>query len=472
MDPRPSYRVGAAGLDPRDWRLIEIVFKHSQYNRYEFTLIEDLSATPINILIVNTTDSAAVKVAAGIRASGRPVPIIAAVPRGAPSAARHAISIDRLTLQLLPILNRVVELELSSRQGDAAGFAPTATMLHTEGGGVAADTGRPPTGATVPAAAVGAVAAVSAGAPAREPGGAPAGGQRAAVAPAGAAPQGSGRPSGIAAFTGVTPAGFGQPGDTLPVPRRDEPHGPAGTGAAGAGGGGGAAPTAPQQTAGRAAQRTAGDVEAGGRRAGDAPTRGGADPVARRGAEPSSGDARSASNLVAFPSGNVVEPPRPQRLRVLVIDDSPTVRQQLTIAFERMGMACETAANAQAALARLAQQHFDLALVDVIMPEMDGYKLTREIKRNKRTRQLPVIILTSKSSPFDLARGALAGCDSFLSKPVPLKALEAAVVKHLRKSLAIDDLSSLLRPLSAAPAAPPDPSRSGAAPADRSARKS
>lgn len=156
----------------------------------------------------------------------------------------------------------------------------------------------------------------------------------------------------------------------------------------------------------------------------------------------------------------------------LVIDDSPTVRQQLTIAFERMGMACETAANAQAALARLAQQHFDLALVDVIMPEMDGYKLTREIKRNKRTRQLPVIILTSKSSPFDLARGALAGCDSFLSKPVPLKALEAAVVKHLRKSLAIDDLSSLLRPLSAAPPAPPDPSRSGAAPADRSARKS
>ena len=122
MDPRPSYRVGAAGLDPRDWRLIEIVFKHSQYNRYEFTLIEDLSATPIDILIVNTTDSAAVKVAAGIRASGRPVPIIAAVPRGAPSAARHAISIDRLTLQLLPILNRVVELELSSRQDDAAGF--------------------------------------------------------------------------------------------------------------------------------------------------------------------------------------------------------------------------------------------------------------------------------------------------------------------------------------------------------------
>ncbi|HMN83415.1 MAG TPA: response regulator [Burkholderiaceae bacterium] len=174
---------------------------------------------------------------------------------------------------------------------------------------------------------------------------------------------------------------------------------------------------------------------------------------------------------MAFPSGNAVEQPRAQRLRVLVIDDSPTVRQQLTIAFERMGMACETAANAQAALARLAQQHFDLALVDVIMPEMDGYKLTREIKRNKRTRQVPVIILTSKSSPFDLARGALAGCDSFLSKPVPLKALEAAVVKHLRKSLAIDDLSSLLRPLSASAPAASDPSRSGAAHPGRSARK-
>ncbi|MFT4099932.1 MAG: response regulator [Burkholderiaceae bacterium] len=141
---------------------------------------------------------------------------------------------------------------------------------------------------------------------------------------------------------------------------------------------------------------------------------------------------------------------------MLVVDDSPTVRQQLSLAFERMGMRCASVDSAAHALRRLATQHIDLVLADVVMPDMDGYKLTREIKRNKQTRHIPVIILTSKSSPFDLARGALAGCDSYLSKPVPMRALEAAVVKQLRKSLAIDDLSTLVRtadPVRAKPAA-------------------
>lgn len=157
----------------------------------------------------------------------------------------------------------------------------------------------------------------------------------------------------------------------------------------------------------------------------------------------------SRSNLVAFPMGGPVPGPAATeaapRLRALIVDDSPTVRQQLTAAFERMGMDVVSADSASAALEHLRGGHFDLALVDVVMPDMDGYKLTREIKRNKQLRQMPVIILTSKTSPFDLARGALAGCDSYLSKPVPLRALEAAVLKQLRKSLAIDDLSTLIR---------------------------
>ena len=129
-----------------------------------------------------------------------------------------------------------------------------------------------------------------------------------------------------------------------------------------------------------------------------------------------------------------------------------------TVAFDRMGISCEPVASAAEALARLVDEHFDLALVDVVMPDMDGYKLTREIKRSKRLRQIPVIILTSRSSPFDLARAALAGCDTYLTKPVPFRALEAAVLKQLRKALAIDDLAGLVRisapPQETAPARP------------------
>jgi len=140
-----------------------------------------------------------------------------------------------------------------------------------------------------------------------------------------------------------------------------------------------------------------------------------------------------------------VDPPFAQRLRVLVVDDSPTVRRQLSVAFDRMGIASEAVDSAAAALEQLAAQHFDLALLDIVMPDMDGYRLTREIRRNRALRQLPIIILTSRSSPFDLARGALAGCDTYLTKPVPYRALEAAVRKQLRRALAIDDLGALVR---------------------------
>ena len=100
MEDKPLFRVGAAGLDPRDSRLIEIVFKHSQYNKYEYQLTTSLEHGAVDILIVNSVEPEGLQALALIRSSGRTIPVIAAVPRGAPSSARHAISIDRLTLQL------------------------------------------------------------------------------------------------------------------------------------------------------------------------------------------------------------------------------------------------------------------------------------------------------------------------------------------------------------------------------------
>lgn len=134
----------------------------------------------------------------------------------------------------------------------------------------------------------------------------------------------------------------------------------------------------------------------------------------------------------------------PKKLRALVVDDSQTVRTQLANVMSRIGMACDIADGAKAALSRLSAQQYDLIYVDVMMPDMDGYTLTREIKRD-RANKAPVIILTSQSSPFDRARGALAGCDIFLTKPVGMKQFYAATTKALRKSLAVDDLSEWIR---------------------------
>jgi CheY-like chemotaxis protein len=368
LSNKPRFRVAVAGLDLRDVRLIEIVFKHSQYNRYEFVLVNHIAVGEVDLLIANAHDSDGNAAISALRQSEVHIPVIAAVPRGESSSSKHAISIDRLTLQLLPIMNRVVELDLLSPETVPMDAAARASMAAAE--------------------------------------------RQARLN----VPQ-------------FDPVGMNTPRASPPkeIPRYNVP----------------VSTPLSQQLAARtdemqASRRAAEEQFARNQQQAQSQA---AAQMAHR-AQVSAAAAASAvkPNLVAFPGAKKAG----EALRVLVVDDSPTVRQQLGGALEKMGFIVELAATGTDALKRLEVHHFDLALVDVIMPEMDGYKLTREIKKDKKRKGMPVIILTSKSSPFDLARGALAGCDSFLTKPVPLKALQDAIIKHLRKSLAIDDLSSLL----------------------------
>jgi len=123
----------------------------------------------------------------------------------------------------------------------------------------------------------------------------------------------------------------------------------------------------------------------------------------------------------------------PRRARALLVDDSAAVRRQLAVALHRMGVESEGAATAAEALEMLVATRFELIFVDVVMPAMDGYELTRAIKRDPALRRVPVVILTGRSSPLDLARGALAGCNSYLVKPVALQSLRDTVFRHLSR---------------------------------------
>lgn len=143
---------------------------------------------------------------------------------------------------------------------------------------------------------------------------------------------------------------------------------------------------------------------------------------------------REAEVAAAVASGMVIaEQGERRRPRALVVDDSPTVRRQVSLALHQIGVDSESVASAQEALDVLAMRRYEMVLADVVMPDMDGYRLTRAIKRNRALRGMPVILLTSRSSPFDLARGALAGCNSYLVKPVSMQSLRETVVRHLRK---------------------------------------
>jgi two-component system, cell cycle response regulator len=128
-----------------------------------------------------------------------------------------------------------------------------------------------------------------------------------------------------------------------------------------------------------------------------------------------------------------VQVPTKRVLRALAVDDSPTIRAQLQNILGRIGMECDIAESAIAALKKLETNSYDIMYVDVVMPEMNGYELTRAVKRDRARKAMPVIILTSQSSPFDRARGALAGCDTYLSKPVDAKRFFDATVKALSK---------------------------------------
>jgi CheY-like chemotaxis protein len=315
MKQRSSYRVAVAGLDERDVRLIEIVLGHGQYNPYEFVLLDSFDPGAVDLLIVDTEQEDGRRALAALQAAGREVPTIGAVARGGRTAAKHSIAIERLTLQLLPILNRVVEVELldpKTRPVGASAAAMTAVPAPVR------------SAAAVPAAA------------------------------ASAAARGSETAAGV---------------PTRPVPRH----------------------------------------------------------VNESSAE------RSACDAVA-------------RLRVLIVDDSATVRQQLLAAFEHFGMAAETAESGEEALRRLAERHVDLMMLDINLPGIDGFTVLRALREQTRWRRLPVLVLTSRASPLDRARGLLAGADVYLAKPVRMAELSRVVAAELRRSLRVDDLTRWFAP--------------------------
>jgi CheY-like chemotaxis protein len=152
-------------------------------------------------------------------------------------------------------------------------------------------------------------------------------------------------------------------------------------------------------------------------------------------------DQRTAAAIGAAPQSGLVVSDFGvlRRPRILVVDDSPTVRRQIASALRHMGIDCEAVASAAEALGQLAVRRYELVLADVVMPDMDGYRMTRLIKKNRALRGVPVVILTSRSSPFDLARGALAGCNSYLVKPVTLQSLRSTLVRHLRRVVRHED---------------------------------
>ena len=115
----------------------------------------------------------------------------------------------------------------------------------------------------------------------------------------------------------------------------------------------------------------------------------------------------------------------------LVVDDSRSVRKALDTKLRVMNYSVQHAASGREALWLLQKKRFDSVFLDVVMPGIDGYEVCKQIKRNKSTKHIPVIMLTSLSSQFDKVKGKLAGCDTYLTKPIEHEKFEDVVTRYL-----------------------------------------
>lgn len=117
--------------------------------------------------------------------------------------------------------------------------------------------------------------------------------------------------------------------------------------------------------------------------------------------------------------------------KVLVVDDSLSVRTQMDLCLRLHDLAVDFAEDAEAALEMIERDSYDVIFLDIVLPEMDGYKVCKLVKSNTVTRATPIVMLTGKTSPFNKVRGVMAGCDRYLTKPVDTEELKTVLHEYI-----------------------------------------
>jgi len=113
--------------------------------------------------------------------------------------------------------------------------------------------------------------------------------------------------------------------------------------------------------------------------------------------------------------------------RILIVDDEPNLLRLLEYALESEGFKVSTALDGHAAFQAMYAEPPDLVILDVMLPDMSGEDLCRQLRRNEITATVPIMMLSAKSQPSDKIRGLRAGADEYVTKPVQTGELVARV---------------------------------------------
>jgi DNA-binding response OmpR family regulator len=117
--------------------------------------------------------------------------------------------------------------------------------------------------------------------------------------------------------------------------------------------------------------------------------------------------------------------------RVLVVDDEPNIVMSLRFLMEREGLAVEVAPTGEAALQALERTPADLVLLDVMMPEIDGFEVCQRIRANPAWAKTPIIMLTAKGRDVERDKGRALGADEYITKPFSTRELVARIKQML-----------------------------------------
>lgn len=125
--------------------------------------------------------------------------------------------------------------------------------------------------------------------------------------------------------------------------------------------------------------------------------------------------------------------------QILVVEDERPIREMIAFGLRRAGYTVHEAEDCREARTLIADHRPDLLLVDWMLPDMSGLELTRQLKKDRETRELPVIMLTARAEEHDKVAGLEGGADDYLTKPFSPRELLARISAVLRRTAPADE---------------------------------
>jgi two-component system phosphate regulon response regulator PhoB len=124
---------------------------------------------------------------------------------------------------------------------------------------------------------------------------------------------------------------------------------------------------------------------------------------------------------------------RKEETMILVVEDEPPIRDLIAFGLRRAGFQVALAEDSQAARACIADRRPDLLLVDWMLPDTSGLELTRQLRKDPNTREIPIIMLTARADESDKVTGLEGGADDYMTKPFSARELIARIRALLRR---------------------------------------